>query len=174
MSKSRRDDRVLGGQGFDKVLVRKADGTTKEVLDISRYAGNSTARTRQDVVLEVNNQYNAKHIVGTLVNGEYVIGTLKDKSIVHRAVAVVLEPFDKPVHIKIGTADAPTKYVADFDGTQAVGTVAVTADCNHFIQFDRNDEIICTVTGADKGIAGKVAIILEVSKLGATPYSPSN
>jgi len=161
--------------GFDKVNVLKNVGgtvTKVPVNDISRFNGNSEARYKQDVVIEVSNNYPAAHIVGKLTDGLYVGGGLKQESIVYQATLVVIEPFDKPVKISVGTIDAPSKFATDFDCTQARGTITITQDCNTFI--DLNDDVIVTVAGTADGVAGRVAVILEVSKLGASTLMPSN
>jgi len=174
MAHARRSGDRRPVKGFDKVNVRKVDGTTKEVMDFSRFLQNSEARVRQDVVVQVGNNVPAEHVVGRLVDGEYVVGTFKGESVVRTCTVVVMEPFDKPAKISLGTPDAPTKYVTDFDGTKAYGTIEIVEDCNTFIQTDVNDEIIATVTGTDNGVAGRVAFIFDVNKLGASTLMPSN
>jgi len=155
---------------FDKVKVNGG----LIVNDISRFNYNSEARYRQDVVATVTNNYPAAHVVGKLVDGKYVIASFKGESIVRNATIVVVEPFDKPVKIKVGTASAEDAFVAQFDCTQARGTMVLKADCNIWIEEGVNDDVIATVTGASDGDAGKVAIILDVSKLGASTLMPSN
>lgn len=173
MSKSRRDTRSEK-VGFDKVLVNKADGTKLEVLDMSHFLGNSEARVRQDVVVQISTNLPAKHIVGELIDGVYVVGTFKHETVVKNCTVVVLEPFDKPVVISLGTADEPTKYLANFEATKARGTIEVQSDCNSFIIEGSNDEIIATVAGTDAGLTGKIAFIFDTHKLGVSTLFPSN
>ncbi len=173
MSKYRKPDRKRE-TGFDEVNIVKADGTVAVFKDIATVGYNSEARYRQDVVMEIRNNQPVPHITGKLVDGKYVIGALKDVSIVHKATIVVLEPFDKPVKVKVGAVDAPVKYVAEFDCTQAVGTMVSIDDCKFFVQEGVNDDVVAEVSGTDNGNAGRVAIILEVSKLGTSTFMPSN
>jgi len=158
--------------GFDQVFITKVDGTKTKVNDISRFHQNSEARYRQDATIVIANNYPAAHVVGKLVDGVYAAGALKQDSIVREATVVVLEPFDKPVVISLGTPDNPKKFLADFDATVARGTIQVTKDCNTFV--DKFDDVIATVVGTDGGVAGKIAIVLDVSKLGASTLMPSN
>lgn len=168
-------DRSRGPKGFDKVYLHKTDGTTVELMDYSRFLQNSEARVRQDVVVQVGNKVPAEHVVGKLVDGAYVVGTFKDESVVRTCTAVVMEPFDKPVTISLGTVNAPTKYITTFDATKPYGTVQIVADCTTFIQEGVNDEIIATVAGTDPdGVAGRVAFVFDVNKLGVSTLMPSN
>jgi len=170
MSRERRVNKPVY-KGFDEVVANGGE----IVKDISRFLHNSEAVYRQDTVLLVSNTFPAKHIVGNLVDGKYVAGSLKHETLVRDATIVVLEPFDKPVKIKVGVAGASEQYVAEFDCTQDVGTSVVNTNCTTFIQEGVNDDIIVEVSGTDpEGLAGRVAVIISSSKLGASTLMPSN
>jgi len=158
---------------FDQVAVVKADGTKEVVNDISRFNHNSEGRYRQDIVMSIPAVFNAGHVVGKLTDGKYVVGAFKRETIAREATIVVTEAYDKPVVISIGTLSNPKAFVADFDATQARGTMTILKDCNVFIDGNE-DDIIATVAGADGGVAGRVEIVIETSKLGASTYMPSN
>jgi len=164
---------IAPAQGFDKVVLDNGTAEGLVVSDISRFNENSEQRYRQDVTVVVTNNYPAGHIVGKLVDGTYVGGAVKFESVIRGAMVTVLEPFDKPVVISVGIVGAPTKFLNAFDATKARGTVEYTEDCTHFV--DSKDDIIVTVTGTDPtGIAGRIAVVLDTTKFGASTLMPSN
>ena len=174
MSRTTRSGDTHRQRGFDQVTVATVAGVERDINDISRFNRNSEARYKQDVVITVPNTFPTDFLTGKLVNGEFLGASLKDGTIVFKATAVVVTPYDTPVFIDVGTADAPKKYVDAFDCTGAIGTMTIIADCNTFVQGVNDMDIIVTVTGATgAGTIGEVAIILDTAKLGASTLMPS-